>query len=187
MLTGFRASRRWVGSLRIRDNPKLATADGLSSLASVGRDLTVTDNQVLSECSCAFYTPLTTGGVGGTVTIENNASGCNSQSEIEAKGSCTTVAIEPESTLPTEFALHQNYPNPFNPTTRIEYSLPESALVTLTVFDGLGRTVAELVGGSQPAGHHSAVWNPDELGSGVYFYRLVAGDFAETKSMFLAK
>ena len=59
--------------------------------------------------------------------------------------------------------------------------------MTLTVFDGLGRVVAELVGGHIGAGRHSVVWNPDELGSGVYFYRLVAGDFAETKSMFLAK
>ena len=126
----------------------LASVDGLSSLTSVSRDLIVTGNQVLSECSCAFYTPLTNGGVGGAVTIENNTQGCNSQSEIEAEGSCTpAVAIEYESTLPTEFSLHQNHPNPFNPSTRIEYSLPESALVTLTVFDGLGRTVSELVGG----------------------------------------
>jgi hypothetical protein len=72
-------------------------------------------------------------------------------------------------TLPKLFVLYPNYPNPFNATTQISYALPEASAVTLTVFDVLGRKVANLVDGAQPAGEHSVVWDAADLGSGVYF------------------
>jgi endonuclease/exonuclease/phosphatase family metal-dependent hydrolase len=94
-----------------------------------------------------------------------------------------------ESAKPKAFALNQNYPNPFNPTTVISYQLPKSASVKLRVFDVLGRTAATLVNARQNAGFYSVTLNAAayNLSSGVYFYRLEAESFTETKKMLLLK
>ena len=94
--------------------------------------------------------------------------------------------------IPTGFKLEQNYPNPFNPTTEIHYTLPASGMVTLTIHNALGQEVARLVDGVQQAGTFAASWNAlDQAGralpSGVYFYRLQAESFSETRSMILLK
>ncbi len=89
--------------------------------------------------------------------------------------------------LPAEFRLEQNYPNPFNPSTTIGYILPHAAPVRLTVYDLLGREVANLVEGVQPAGHHQVVWDAGELKSGVYFYVLEAGEFRQIRKMILLR
>jgi len=86
-----------------------------------------------------------------------------------------TAAEADRSGIPTSYALRPNYPNPFNPDavgTTIQIDLPETAHVQLAVYDVLGRRVAELVNGPFPAGYHSAVWDAEDVGSGVYFYRL---------------
>ncbi|MCS6988881.1 MAG: T9SS type A sorting domain-containing protein [Chloroherpetonaceae bacterium] len=95
--------------------------------------------------------------------------------------------IEVDAGLPKRFVLEQNYPNPFNPSTTIAYQLPVASDVKLEVFDMLGKKVATLVSGRQEAGAHSANFNASALSSGIYFYRLQAGGFAETKKMTLAK
>jgi len=89
--------------------------------------------------------------------------------------------------LPTEYALWQNYPNPFNPSSTIRYALPLKASVRLAVFNTLGQEVATLVQGEEAAGYHEAVFDASGLASGVYFYRLRAGDFVQTKSLLLLK
>lgn len=94
--------------------------------------------------------------------------------------------------IPTRVELGNNYPNPFNPNTMIEYALPENAYVTLTVYDILGRKVTTLVEGSKSAGYYSTSWNGTDsrgnvVASGVYFYRLKAGNHIETKRMVLQK
>jgi hypothetical protein len=88
---------------------------------------------------------------------------------------------------PTDFALAQNYPNPFNPSTNISYSLPADAHVSLKVYNSLGQEVASLVDEARPAGLHVAVWDASGMASGVYFYRLQAGSYGETKRMTLLK
>jgi plastocyanin len=85
------------------------------------------------------------------------------------------------------FALSQNYPNPFNPATQIRFSVPSAAFVNLSVFDLSGRKVAELVNGTNPAGEFLVDFNATGLSSGVYFYRLTAGNFTEVKKMTLLK
>jgi hypothetical protein len=94
---------------------------------------------------------------------------------------------ETASTLPSSYQLEQNFPNPFNPATNIRYSVPKASKVELRVFDLLGREVRELVSTVQPPGQYSVAFNAQGLASGVYFYRLTAGTFTETKKLMLLK
>jgi hypothetical protein len=98
----------------------------------------------------------------------------------------TDVGDDENVTVPNVFHLQQNYPNPFNPSTRIGFSLPERAHVTLRVFNLLGQEVQTLVEADFAAGTHETVWQADSrLASGVYFYRLDAGPFSAVKKMIL--
>jgi hypothetical protein len=89
--------------------------------------------------------------------------------------------------LPKDFILSQNYPNPFNPGTKIDVALPQSSSVMLTVYDGLGRELEQIVNGRMEAGSHSFQWNASRYPSGIYYYRLTAGNFVQTKKMILVK
>ncbi|MBP3191452.1 starch-binding protein [Natronogracilivirga saccharolytica] len=91
------------------------------------------------------------------------------------------------SDVPTEFGLDQNYPNPFNPVTTIRYQVPESANVTLEVYDVTGQRVATLVNESREAGVHTVEFDATRLASGVYIYRMHAGDFVQSKKLMLVK
>ncbi|MCX6144480.1 MAG: T9SS type A sorting domain-containing protein [Ignavibacteriales bacterium] len=98
----------------------------------------------------------------------------------------TGIADQGQS-LPTEPILAQNYPNPFNPATAISYQLPSVSFVTLKVYDVLGKEVASLVEGVQSAGNHMVRFDGSSVRSGVYFCRLQAGSFNETKKLILVK
>jgi hypothetical protein len=89
--------------------------------------------------------------------------------------------------LPTEYSLSQNYPNPFNPSTTIRYGLPQKSTVTLTVYNTVGQQVHILVNGTQDAGYHEAQFDASELASGLYFYRITAGNFVQTKKLLLVR
>jgi hypothetical protein len=89
--------------------------------------------------------------------------------------------------IPKEYSLNQNYPNPFNPSTTIKYGLPEQAHVILTVHNTLGQQVANLVDEQQKEGYHEVVFTNPNLPSGVYFYRLQAGNYTDTKKLLLIK
>jgi hypothetical protein len=89
--------------------------------------------------------------------------------------------------VPDDFALDANYPNPFNPATTIRYAVPVSGPVTLRVYDLLGRSVATLIDGPQPAGQHAIRFDAAGLPSGVYVYRFNAGAYREARSMLLVK
>jgi hypothetical protein len=107
---------------------------------------------------------------------------------------CGTTDIDEDNnnTKPLSFALHQNYPNPFNPVTAIKYSLPNRSDVTIIIFDILGRKVKTVFNQTQPAGTYTTYWDGtdsenNQVAAGVYFYRLEAGDFVDTKKMLLLK
>ena len=91
------------------------------------------------------------------------------------------------SLVPDAYSLLQNYPNPFNPTTTIKYSIPQFNFVTLKVYDVLGNKIASFVNEEKTAGNYTVEFNAANLSSGVYFYRLQAGLFVETKKMLLLK
>jgi predicted secreted protein len=95
--------------------------------------------------------------------------------------------IQNNDIITLDFSLHQNYPNPFNPGTKIKYSVPQSSEVIIKIFDVLGNEIETLVNEEKPVGTYEINWNAANLPSGVYFYRLQAGEFVETKKMVLLK
>ena len=95
--------------------------------------------------------------------------------------------VSNEEVQPFSFYLSQNYPNPFNPSTKIKYSVPQSSIVELKVFDILGNKIATLINEEKPASTYEVTWYAENLPSGVYFYQLKAGLFLETKKMLLLK
>jgi hypothetical protein len=102
---------------------------------------------------------------------------------------CSPVGFnEIDFTLPLCYELNQNYPNPFNPTTTIEFSLPKKSKVEIDIFNLLGQKVNSLIEDKilEP-GYHSVTWDASGVASGVYFYRLQAGDFVQTRRMTLLK
>jgi len=98
-----------------------------------------------------------------------------------------TDVDEQEFGTPHDFHLEQNYPNPFNPSTTIEYYIPASGQVSLKVVDVAGNEVALLVNGWQHSGRHTVKWAGGNHSSGVYFYRLDAGRYTETRKLVLIK
>ena len=97
------------------------------------------------------------------------------------------TGIKEDGILPTEFSLSQNYPNPFNPSTTIEFSLPKSSLVNLTIYNMLGQEVKTLINRELNEGIHQVIWNA-EVPSGTYFYRLTTNNgFVAAKKMILMK
>jgi len=91
------------------------------------------------------------------------------------------------SLVPDGFQLDQNYPNPFNPTTLISFTLPEATHVKLEIYNIMGQLVSTVVEGYREAGNHTAIWNGNDAASGIYLYRLEAGEFVNTKKMVLLK
>ncbi len=99
----------------------------------------------------------------------------------------TTGIVDEEVNVPLKFSLDQNYPNPFNPVTKIRYEIPKQSRVTIYVFDILGRIVATLLDGKQPAGKYELEWRAAGIASGIYFYSMKAGDFSDTKKLILLR
>jgi len=95
--------------------------------------------------------------------------------------------VSVEVTAPVAYTVEQNYPNPFNPATTIRYSLPYKSPVQLTVFNTLGQQVASLVQALQEAGSYEVTFDGSGLASGMYFYRLQAGTYVNTKKLLLLK
>jgi hypothetical protein len=91
------------------------------------------------------------------------------------------------ASVPTYYVLRQNYPNPFNPSTTIEFTIPKTGFVTLIIYDILGKKVATLVSETLTAGSYEYQWDASGLASGVYFYRLEAGQFSQTKKLLLLR
>ena len=121
------------------------------------------------------------------VTVDHAGNHSDYSTVVEA----TVLSID-ENTIPEVFALHQNYPNPFNPTTQIKYDLPGDGLVTINIYDVMGRSTKTLVNDNQSAGYLSVRWDAtnnygEAISAGMYIYVIQAGEFRQTKKMVLLK
>jgi hypothetical protein len=126
---------------------------------------------------------------GNPAAIFNDLDG--TRNDMGAYGGRTILGLHetenPAGDFPKKFCLLQNYPNPFNPITKINYELPITNYVDLSIHNVLGQKVATLVSEKQKAGYHQVEWDAGDFSSGVYYYRLVAGEFQQVRKMVLLK
>ena len=163
---------------------------------SSGKSLSISLNQALDiNQDVTIDSNWNTSNLGFVVFIQDNKNKMVYQSAYMSYNSLVTDVEETGNTIPLSFTLNQNYPNPFNPTTTISFTIPNvetgyaSSLqhVVLTVYDILGNEVATLANEYKPAGNYSVKFNANGLSSGLYFYKLTAGNFVEAKKMLLLK
>lgn len=164
------------GFVTTADNEVTFTVNGNGSLS---------EQTVPAENGIAHVSYSPPSGMNETVSISAEAEGLITASLNEI--TITEIESETNQNLPSDFKIDQNYPNPFNPGTLIRYQLPENSLVSLKVFDLLGREVAVLVNGRKSAGTHEVSFDASGLSTGVYIYRLKAGSFVQTQKMTLIK
>lgn len=137
------------------------------------------------------FTPAEAGELTGLCTIKSNDKNKPTYN-ISLQGFCVTDIRAFYSQNITHYSLSQNFPNPFNPTTKIKYSIPvnikqQNINVKLAVYDISGRRIAVLVNKVQKPGYYEVYWNAEGFSSGVYFYKLISGNYIETKKMLLLK
>ncbi|HPS65976.1 MAG TPA: T9SS type A sorting domain-containing protein, partial [Ignavibacteria bacterium] len=122
-------------------------------------------------------------------TIANVRAAYDSTTILNIKLVPIGTAINPEGTAPVSYKLNQNYPNPFNPETMIDFSIPSTEKVNITLYDITGKAVAVLLNKSMTAGSHTIRMNAGamNLNSGIYFYRITAGSFTDSKAMVFVK
>jgi hypothetical protein len=114
--------------------------------------------------------------------------GYNDETESDkVTASGIVVGVEFLNEIPKEFSLQQNYPNPFNPTTTIKFGLPKTTQVKLEVYNILGERVSELINQELNAGTYELRFDASKLSSGIYIYRLMAGDYTSVKKLMLLK
>ena len=113
-------------------------------------------------------------------TLTGSGTFCNAPAAVENEN-------EDDLETPKEFSLSQNFPNPFNPSTSIQYQVSNISQVTLKVYDVLGNEVATIVNEEKPVGSYEVGFNALDLSSGIYFYKLQAGSFVQTKKMILLR
>jgi hypothetical protein len=92
-----------------------------------------------------------------------------------------------QNSIPADFNIQQAYPNPFNPVTTLSFALPIEAEVSLSIYNLQGREVATLIDANMDAGYHSVVWNADSYSSGMYFVKMIAGNYVSTQKLMLVK
>ncbi len=160
-----------------------------------------TGNLLVEICfdNSAWTSNTTVAGTAQTGTVVHNhvdgGVGCNLTATSTASNRpnvClvinTAVGVNPVGTsVPKVYSLSQNYPNPFNPSTKINFALPKQGLVTLKIYDILGREIRTLVNEVKNAGSYTVDFNASEYSSGVYFYRIQSNDFSDVKRMLLVK
>ena len=121
-----------------------------------------------------------------TVEVEDGKGGSDTQTFIINVMSATDVELIGQQ-IPDHFDLYNNYPNPFNPSTRIRFAVPEISNVKIEVYNLTGEKVTTLINEVKSAGYYEVNFNAVNIASGIYFYRIQAGDFVETKKMILLK
>lgn len=162
-----------LGSIHSAREVSQATWQANGTTSNGGFDLPLGGGTVvLTQAGIHYYVcvPHASIGMKGTITV-------NSANDVK------TI----RGTIPDNFILMQNYPNPFNPTTTISFDIPLRSFVSLKVFDMLGREVSTIISGELGAGTYTWQWDAANMPSGIYFYRLQAGTYGQTKKFILLK
>jgi len=160
------------------------TGDGLVDvdLAALGPDAYVVGSGAVAYLDFSYKAA----GIPSKIALKETILYDGEGNEIDL--SPTDVEVENQGeAIPTEFALYYNHPNPFNPTTIIKYDLPQTSYVKLVVYNVMGQKVATLVDGVVEAGRHQMIWEAKDLSSGIYFYKITAGNFTQMHKMILLK
>ena len=153
-------------------------------------DLDSSDPAMVFTTSDSFYVDLEMAAGSWEYWITSVDSAGNESDASESVS--VLLANEEELAIPTVYALEQNYPNPFNPSTQIRYALPEDAMVTISIYDMMGRKVRTLVNQSMSPGYHTTLWNATNdnglpVSAGMYIYTIHAGSYHHMKKMVLLK
>jgi hypothetical protein len=184
------AASTFPDSIRVYWASNGDTVPGSGSFVELGRFKTTTSG---SWGERRFTLP--TAGATGRFAINyrvahGGPSGANSDyigvDLVRLLGSITGITPV-NNQVPEKYSLSQNYPNPFNPVTNINFSIPTRGLVKLSVFDITGKEVVSLVNEVKPAGNYAVDFNASALSSGIYFYKIEAGNFTQTKKLMLIK
>jgi hypothetical protein len=181
--TIYNTTLRWNGSNAVM-SPDGGTDISISVPMGTGGGIGGADNSpfgFLLTAHCDFAETI----VYDTVLTDSQRLGI--EGYLNVKYNVIAEVNERQGELPEQVVLAQNYPNPFNPSTTIKYELPKASQVILSVFDMLGRQVSVLVNERRDAGVHEVKFDGSNLASGVYFYRLQAGDFVQSKKLMLLK
>jgi hypothetical protein len=139
------------------------------------------------EASVHFYPDMTTPGTAHVQIQIGTLHNPGQVTTLNLTASTEPVAVAREELKLNDFRLYQNYPNPFNPTTKISYVIPQRSNVNVKVYDIMGKEVATLVNEIEEPGAHSLNFNAENLSSGIYFYKITAGEFSSVKKMILIK
>ncbi|GAB4127434.1 MAG: hypothetical protein Fur0015_01030 [Ignavibacteriales bacterium] len=166
-----------------------------SNYSLVGRyfntsGIPVTEPEVLFGPSADYKVPIGGVGFGGGLylVVATKVDSTFSNGDVYGRFINPLTDVENQNNLiPEKFKLFQNYPNPFNPTTKIEFSIPSDNNVEIKVFNVLGMEVATLLNEKRQAGKHSVEFNASNLSSGVYFYKIISGNYSEIKKMILLR
>ena len=105
----------------------------------------------------------------------------------ESNGLFMVSSLGVKQVLPEQYSLSNAYPNPFNPSTTINFAIPNDSKVSIAVYNLQGREVISLASGNYDAGYHNVIWNADTHSSGVYFVKMIAGEFISTQKLMLVK
>ena len=162
-------------------------ANAISSHAAFGvRPTSFSADPGQSVNDSISFVPLVAGPASGLILFFSNSQTSPDTVRVDGIGISST-SVNGRSRIPPEFWLDQNYPNPFNPSTTIRFELPGPGNITLRIFNTLGQEVTVLLNGRKEAGYYEVTWDASSVPSGIYFYRLQAGEFVETKKMILSK
>ena len=175
------ARRYWIGY----EDENNSFSSGLSA----NGDIIVFADSTGSSLIVELEVVQETDSISYSQSFDANGNGCYTiPTPGSLNGECVTLSTLKTAIPPREYSLSQNYPNPFNPTTQIRYDLPEDALVSISIYDVMGRKIKSLSNANQTAGYHSLQWDAtNDLGeivsTGMYFYTLRTKQFSETNKM----
>ncbi|MCH8941830.1 MAG: T9SS type A sorting domain-containing protein [Bacteroidetes bacterium] len=181
--TGDGPSTRWASILNFNGQTiyLVATSTGLASTTNLNGSSIVWANEAATTIGNVVCVMVLSRDSDGYIAVGTHGNGV-----FTALTTVTGIDVV-SNNIPNSFALSQNYPNPFNPSTKIQFSIPEATNVNLTIYDQLGKKVKELLNKNFSAGKYSVDFNANNLSSGVYYYRIIAGNFVQSNKMILLK